>query len=72
MTQIVLDEAQAAVVANANEPVEVRGPNGVLLGHIEPELTSSEIAELKHRITSPGRWYTTDQVLEHLRSLEPR
>ena len=70
MTQIILDQAQAEVVAKANEPVEVRGPNGILLGHIEPELTASEIQALKQKLTSPAKWYTTEQVLDHLRSLE--
>ena len=70
MTQIILDQAQAEVVAKANEPGEVRGPIGILRGHIEPELTASEIQALKQKLTSPAKWYTTEQVLDHLRSLE--
>jgi hypothetical protein len=76
MTQITLSSEQAAVFANATEPVCVRFPNGTIAGWLkrditpkEPIFTSEEIAEAERRADSPGPWYTTKEVLDHLRSL---
>jgi hypothetical protein len=78
MTQIVLTSEQDGVFATANEPVAVCRPDGSVAGYLrrkvdtpkEPLFTSEEIAEAERRMHSPGPWYTTKEVLEHLRSLE--
>jgi hypothetical protein len=72
MTDIRLDEEQAAVVAKALEPVRVCAPNGDVLGFIKPAFTAADIAEAKRRSMSEGPWYTTKQVLEHLHELESK
>ena len=77
MTQITLNSEQAAIFSSALEPVCVRFPNGTIAGWLkrditpkEPIFTPEEIAEAERRATTPGPWYTTKEVLEHLKSLE--
>ena len=70
MPQIVLNEEQAKVVATSLQPVQVRDAQGNLLGTIPPIWTEEDIAEAKRVLASNGPWYTTEQVLAHLRSLE--
>jgi len=77
MTQIILNSEQAAIFNSATEPVRVCFPNGVIAGWLkrditpkEPIFTPEEIAEAERRANAPGRWYTTQEVLEHLKSLE--
>jgi hypothetical protein len=76
MTQITLNSEQAAVFASTSEPICVRLPNGSIAGFLkrdntpkEPLFTPEEIAEAERRAGSPGPWYTTKEVLEHLKSL---
>jgi hypothetical protein len=78
MTQIVLDAAAAGKLHTAVGPVELLDPSGKVLGRfiplvdlnewepVGPEATEEELDE-RERSTD---WYTTDQVLEHLRRLE--
>jgi hypothetical protein len=77
MTQIILNSEQAAILAGASEPVCVRLPDGAIAGFLkrditpkEPLFTPEEIAEAERRAHSSGPWYTTKEVLEHLKSLE--
>ena len=41
---------------------------GEVLGRFEPELTAAELEEIRRRLASREPRYTTDQVLERLRS----
>jgi hypothetical protein len=80
MAKIVLTNEQAAVVAGAEEPVAVCRPDGSVAGWIRPDprfvkpevcpFTPEEVAAAEKEADSPGPWYTTQQVLEHLRSLD--
>jgi hypothetical protein len=80
MTQIVLTAEQDGLLEAACEPVPVCRPDGSVAGFVsprkkvitpkEPMFTPEEIAEAERRMHSSGPWYTTKQVLEHLRSLE--
>lgn len=70
MQEIVLTDEQAAVVASAVKPVQVRDPKGHVLGVINPILTKEEIAELKRRAASPGPRYTGEQVQRRLQALQ--
>jgi hypothetical protein len=70
MTQVFLTPEQAQVVAHALEPIQLCDPKGNVLATIQPEATAEEIAEAKRRITSPGPWYSGDQVREHIRVLQ--
>jgi hypothetical protein len=72
MPHIVLSEEQAKVVASALQPIQVRDAKGTVLGVIPSIWTEGDIAEAKRRLASNGPWYTTEQVLAHLRSLETK
>ena len=70
MTQIVLSDDQAKAVQTATGVVEVRDRQGNLLGYVSPPPSDAEIAEARRRLESDGPWYTTEQVMGHLKSLE--
>ena len=72
MTQVVLNAEQAQVVAKSLDPIQVCSPQGEVLGVLHLGISREEILRLKQIAKSDGPWYTTDQVLEHLRSLEAR
>jgi hypothetical protein len=72
MPEITLTAEQAQVVASALQPVVVRDDRGNMLGRIEPVWTEEDIAEAKKALATNQTWYTTEQVLAHLRSLEGR
>jgi hypothetical protein len=80
MTKIVLTTEQAEAIAAASEPVAICRPDGSVAGWIGPgsrfvvpevcPFTPDEVAAAEKEGESPGPWYTTKQVLEHLRSLD--
>jgi len=70
MIRIVLDEKQAAVLASAREAVAVCDAAGKVLGYVELVFSSEDVTEAKRRAATPGKWHTTEEVLEHLRSLD--
>jgi len=85
MSHIIVSEEQAAVIAQAGSNVQVRDPQGRLIGYIkltpgdekhaspgEAWPSAEELAELKARLSIPQPTYTTAEVLEHLRSLDRR
>jgi hypothetical protein len=72
MTQIILTDDQVSALQFAAGTVEVRDGRGALLGYIARPPSDAEIAEATRRLASDGPWYTTQQVLDHLDSLEPR
>ena len=79
MTQIQLSAEQVNVLMAASDPIILCHPDGSVVGFAskrpaditpkEPIFTPEEIAEAERRIDSPGPWYTTQEVLAHLRSL---
>lgn len=81
MPEIVLSAEQMQVLGTATGVVAIRRPDGSFVGWISPSanfiipeecpFTPEELAEAEARASSPGPWYTTQEVLEHLRSLEP-
>ena len=70
MTQIVLSDDQAKAVQAATGVVEVRDRQGNLLGYVSPPPSDAEIVEARRRLESDGPWYTTEQVMGRLKSLE--
>lgn len=82
MSQIVLTPEQAGVLAQADFPIAIRHPDGTTVAYISragnvysgtgPTFTSEEIAAAEQALKSDGPWYTTQEVLEHLRSLESK
>jgi hypothetical protein len=70
MIQIILSDEQARAVQDAAEGVELRDERGKLVGYISRPPSNAEISAAKQRLKSDGPWYTTQQVLDHLQSLE--
>ena len=70
MSHIVVDQTQAELVAQARGLVQVRDPDGRVVGYITPAPTDEEIARARLRFGSNEPTFTTAQVLDHLRSLE--
>ena len=79
MARVTLTADQAATIKNAYEQVELRAPDGSLLGYVDPldcfivpekcPFSLEEIAAALESSSSSERWYTTEEVLSHLRSL---
>jgi hypothetical protein len=69
MTVIRLDAATLARVQAGGGPVYLAGEDGtpVLRCHVVPEPTEEELAE-----SEKGPFYTTQEVLDHLRTLGPQ
>ena len=80
---ITVSEEQAAIIAQAGSNVQVRDPQGRLLGYIkltpgdekhaspgEAWPSAEELAKLKARLSIPQQTYSTAEVLEYLRSLD--
>jgi hypothetical protein len=70
MPHIVVDDQQAKLISEATESVEIRDPRGICLGYVTQGFTDEDIAIAKGRLASDEPRYTTQEVLEHLRTLE--
>jgi hypothetical protein len=77
--QLVVSDEQASMIVAAATPVPVHDQAGRLIGYVTPATdrkapsagpAASQIREAEKRLDSNGPWYTTAQVMEHLRSLE--
>lgn len=72
MVHIVVNEEQAKIIHKTSGRVEVRDSQGNLLGFISANSTTEEIAIAKDRMESDELRHTTQEVLEHLQSLEKK
>jgi hypothetical protein len=72
MRHIVVDDQQVKLITETKDTLEIRDAQGRLLGYVAHEFTDDDIAIAKQRLASAGPRYTTQEVLDHLRSLEPR
>jgi hypothetical protein len=82
MNYLTADQALLDRLSGIVEPVEIRAPDGKVLGRYTPELSPEERAaydraaelfdpeEIDRIAKEPGPVYTIEQVMEHLRSLE--
>ena len=70
MSHIVVDDEQAKVICEATDRVEIRDPRGKHLGFVAHGISDEDIAVAKQRMASNEPRYTTQEVLEHLRTLE--
>ena len=64
---LVSDELLRAIAESGGE-VRFVNAQGEVLGRFEPELTADELSEIRRRLASSEPRYTTDQVLQRLRS----
>jgi hypothetical protein len=80
MTSLTVDNATLATLSQAKELVEIRDPNGTVLGFFAPvaleraHLYAAAAAqidptEIQRRKATPQKTHTTQEVLEHLDSL---
>lgn len=72
MTQIVLDEKQAAALIASQGRARLCDSKGRTLALAQPIFSEEEIAEARRRASEPGVWHTTEEVLAHLRSLDSK
>jgi len=83
MIRIILTEEQTNAIARSSEPIDLVDGSGRMLGRMTPmsrttdpmlELSAEELAEIDRRMANAekgnGVFYTTQEVLEHLESLE--
>ena len=71
MTELVLTTEQVKVVRNADTGVQIVDGEGNVLGFVMNTFFSPrEIAEMEAAFDSDEPRYTTEEVLEHLRSLQ--
>lgn len=73
MPHITVDSAQAETIVKFGRQVQVRDPHGKIVGFIDPAPSDEEIALAKARLAEGpnGPTHTTQEVLDHLRSLDP-
>jgi hypothetical protein len=70
MKHITLTDEQARVLAAAQGEVELRDASGEVVAHATCGFTKEDIEEALRLRDSDDPYYTTDQVLAHLQSLE--
>ena len=70
MRHIVVDDEQAQIISEATDGIEVRDRQGNHLGYVAHGFTDEDIAAAKQRLASDERRYTTQEVMDHLNSLE--
>jgi hypothetical protein len=80
MNEIVLSAEQASILSSASAPVALLRPDGSFLGWVSPPatfvvpsdcpFTPEQIAAAESQANAAGRWHSTSEVLEHLRSLD--
>ncbi len=70
MPHIVVDDQQVKLISEATESVEIRDLRGEHVGYVAHGFTDEDIVIAKQRLASDEPRYTTQQVLDHLRSLE--
>jgi hypothetical protein len=68
MRDVVISEELLQAIAESGGDVRFVNARGEVLGRFEPELTAAELEEIRRRLASREPRYTTDQVLERLRS----
>lgn len=70
MTHIVVDDELAKTILKAMETLEVRDRSGQRLGYVTPNFTAEEVATARKRLQSDETRYSTQEVLDHLQSLD--
>lgn len=69
MTHITVDAAQAELILNSGESIEIRDEQGRHLGFVAQGFSDAELATAAERAASDEPRYTTEEVRAHLKSL---
>jgi hypothetical protein len=72
MSQIVLTDKQAKIVAESSGNVVIRDAQGRHLGYLSHGFTAKDIAEAQRRLAAPGPRYSTAEVLARLQELDQK
>ncbi len=72
MLPIIVNDQQARLISEATESIEIRDARGGHHGYVAHGFTDKDIAIAKQRLASGDPRYTTEQFLDHLRSLDRR
>jgi hypothetical protein len=80
MTQIILDAAVSSQLHQLGRPAELCDPSGKVLGRFVPLIDLSEWEPLSPEVSEEEldrreqstEWYTTDEVIAHLKNLEKK
>jgi hypothetical protein len=72
MKHIVVNQQQAEAIRTAGRSIQVLDASGKIVGFIKPAPPEEEINRVKARIAEgpKGPLYSSEQVFEHLRSLD--
>lgn len=70
MKHIVVDDKTARAIAEAGEAIELRDQQGRHLGFLTRGVSEQDIEIARQRLASDAPRYTTQEVLDRLRSLE--
>jgi hypothetical protein len=70
MSHIIVDDEQAKLISEATDRIEVYDAQGRCLGYVTHGFTEEDVAVARARLASSQPRYTTQEVLDHLRSLE--
>lgn len=68
MPTVILNDEQAQIV-RTSASVEFQDRSGKIIGRYVPADLEEDIRIAKERLANPGKTYTTEEVLEHIRSL---
>jgi hypothetical protein len=68
MRDVVVSDDLLRAIAESGGEIRFVNAHGEVIGRFEPELTPAELQEVRRRLTSSEPRYTTDQVLDRLRS----
>lgn len=78
MSQIIVDTALSSKLGQQFHPVELCDPDGRVLGQFIPKIDLSQYEPLEPQVSEEEldrreqstEWYTTEEVLAYLKSLE--
>lgn len=77
MTRIIIDAETRTKLRDLQEPLELCDDSGRVLAHVVPKIDLSEYENIEPPITEEelerreksNKWYTTQEVLDHLKQL---
>ncbi len=72
MQHIVVNDEQAKIISESPESIEIRDRSGKHLGYVAHGFSDEDIAIAKQRLASDEPRYTTQEVLDHIQSLEQK
>lgn len=66
MPHIIVDDAQAKIISESSERIEIRDRSGRHLGYVASGFTADDVAIAKRRMASNDLCYTTLNKYSHI------